>query len=72
MLGAEEQAFYHAVVGDLDLACESVDMISDSGLTLTNYAAEPCSPTAHALDLLASWAATEAAEALTGDDLARQ
>ena len=30
-------------------------MISDPGLTLTIYAAEPASPTAHALDLLASW-----------------
>ena len=45
-------------------------MISDPGLTLTIYAAEPGSPTAHALDLLGSWAATEAAEARTGDDLA--
>jgi hypothetical protein len=32
-------------------------MISDPGLTLTLYAAEPASQTAHALDLLASWAA---------------
>jgi len=37
-------------------------MISDPGLTLTIYVAEPASPTAHGLDLLASWAAT------TGDD----
>jgi hypothetical protein len=43
------------VVGDLDLAYESVDMVSEPGLTLTLYAAEPASPTAHALDLLASW-----------------
>ena len=33
-------------------------MISEPGLTLTIYAAEPASPTAHALALLASWAAT--------------
>jgi hypothetical protein len=32
-------------------------MISDPGLTLTLYAAEPDSPTAHALELLASWTA---------------
>ena len=44
----------------LDLAYESVDMIADPGLSLTIYAAEPASPTAHALDLLASWAATTA------------
>jgi hypothetical protein len=34
-------------------------MLSEPGLTLTFYAAEPGSPTAHALDLLASWAATQ-------------
>jgi hypothetical protein len=45
-------------VGDLELAYESVDMISESGLTLTFYAAEPGSTTEHALALLASWAAT--------------
>lgn len=33
-------------------------MISDPGLTLTLYAAEPASPTARALDLLASWSST--------------
>jgi hypothetical protein len=34
-------------------------MISEPGLTLSLYAAEPDSPTAHALVLLASWAATQ-------------
>ena len=34
-------------------------MISEPGLTLTLYVAEPASPTAHALDLLASWTAGE-------------
>jgi transcriptional regulator with XRE-family HTH domain len=57
--GAGTKYFHHQVVGDLDLAYESVDMISDPGLTLTLYAAEPASPTAHALDLLAAWTATE-------------
>ena len=55
-----------ADVGDLDLSYESVDMISDPGLTLTIYAAEPGSPTAQALDLLASWQATELAAATEG------
>jgi transcriptional regulator with XRE-family HTH domain len=68
--GAGSKLFHHAIVGDLDLAYESVDMISDPGLTLTIYAAEPGSPTAHALNLLGSWAATEAAETHTHDDLA--
>ena len=56
--GAGTKHFHHHEVGDLTLAYESVDMISEPGLTLTFYAAEPGSPTAHALDLLASWAAT--------------
>ena len=55
--GAGTKHFHHTLVGDLELAYESVDMISDPGLTLTLYAAEPASPTAHALDLLASWTA---------------
>ncbi|MFI7067564.1 helix-turn-helix transcriptional regulator [Kribbella sp. NPDC050124] len=55
--GAGTKHFHHHDVGDLELAYESVDMISDPGLTLTLYAAEPGSPTAQALDLLASWVA---------------
>jgi hypothetical protein len=46
-------------VGDLELAYESVDMISEPGLTMTVYAAEPGSATEHALALLASLAATQ-------------
>lgn len=45
-------------------------MISDPGLSLTIYAAEPGSPTAHALDLLASWHATKLAEAAGAADAA--
>ena len=58
--GAGTKHFHHHVVGDLELAYESVDMVSEPGLTLTLYAAEPASPTAHALDLLASWTSTRA------------
>src|SRR5829696_3252150 len=53
--GAGTKQFHHRDVGDLQLAYESVDMLSEPGLTLTLYAAEPGSPAAHALDLLASW-----------------
>jgi hypothetical protein len=42
-------------------------MISDPGLTLTLYVAEPASPTAYALDLLASWTANQTAEAVNAD-----
>jgi hypothetical protein len=45
-------------------------MISDPGLSLTIYAAEPGSATAHALDLLASWQATELAEVATAAETA--
>ena len=58
--GAGTKHFHHTLVGNLDLAYESVDMIADPGLTLTIYAAEPASPTARALDLLASWTCTTA------------
>ena len=61
--GAGAKTFHHDVVGDLELSYESVDMISDPGLTLTLYVAEPASPTAHALDLLASWTAQQVSEA---------
>jgi transcriptional regulator with XRE-family HTH domain len=54
--------FHHPVVGTLDLAFEAMDLPADPGLTLTAYTAEPGSPSADALTLLASWAATAAAE----------
>ncbi len=57
--GAGTKHFHHQVVGNLELAYESVDMISEAGLTMTIYAAEPGSPTEHALALLASWTATQ-------------
>ncbi len=53
--------FHHTAVGELELAYESVDMVSDPGLTLTIYAAEPASRTAQALALLGSLTATPAA-----------
>ena len=60
--GTGVKHFHHHVVGDLDLAYESLDLRAEPGLTMTIYAAEPGSPTAHALALLASWAATQPAE----------
>jgi transcriptional regulator with XRE-family HTH domain len=62
--GAGTKHFHHEAVGNLELAYESVDMISDPGLTLTIYAAEPDSATADALKLLASWAATNVEQRL--------
>ncbi len=57
--GAGTKRFHHHDVGNLELAYESVELVSEPGLTLTLYAAEPGSPTAHALDLLASWTTTQ-------------
>lgn len=54
-VGAGVKVFHHHLVGDLELGYESVDMLSDPGLTLTLYAAEPSSPSQHALELLGSW-----------------
>jgi transcriptional regulator with XRE-family HTH domain len=59
--GTGVKQFHHHVVGDLTLAYESMDLRADPDLTLTIYTAEPDSPTAHALTLLASWAATTTA-----------
>jgi len=51
--------YRHHIVGDLDLAYETMDLRSEPGLSMTIFAAEPGSPTAQALALLASWAATK-------------
>jgi transcriptional regulator with XRE-family HTH domain len=59
--GTGVKHFHHHIVGDLDLAYESMDLRAEPGLIMTIYAAEPASPTANALALLASWAATTAA-----------
>jgi transcriptional regulator with XRE-family HTH domain len=44
--------FRHPVVGTLDLACDSMDLPAQPGLTLTAYTAEPGSPSQDALTLL--------------------
>ena len=49
---------HHPVVGDLELAFESLDLSADPGLRVTTYTAEPGSVSADGLTLLASWAAT--------------
>ena len=51
---------HHPVVGDLDLPFESFPVPTDPSQSLLVYTAEPGSPSQDALDLLASWAATNA------------
>ncbi|RZT89014.1 helix-turn-helix protein [Pseudonocardia sediminis] len=48
----------HPVVGDLDLSYEVAELRGDQDLTMFAYSAEPRSPSADALEILASWAAT--------------
>ena len=50
---------HHPVVGDLELDFEAMEFPSDPGLTLLVYTAAAGTPTADALRLLASWAATQ-------------
>lgn len=50
--------FHHPVVGDLELTFEAMEFPAHPGLTLLAYVAPVGSPTADALKLLASWAAT--------------
>jgi hypothetical protein len=49
---------HHPVVGDLELAYETMELSADTGLNLTVYTAEAGSASQQALDLLASWTAT--------------
>ncbi|HET6835557.1 MAG TPA: helix-turn-helix transcriptional regulator [Acidimicrobiales bacterium] len=51
---------HHPVVGDLELPFESFPLAADRSQSLLTYTAEPGSPSQDALDLLASWAATNA------------
>ena len=55
--GAGTKRFHHPVVGELILAYEELAVTADPGLALLIYAAEPGSPSAERLSLLASWAA---------------
>ena len=59
--GTGVKHFHHHIVGDLELAYESLDLRAEPDLTLTIYIAEPTSPTEDALRLLASWAASQEA-----------
>jgi hypothetical protein len=53
--------FHHPVVGDLTLDYNTLPLPADAGPSLTTYTAEPGSPTAEKLALLASWGAAPAA-----------
>jgi transcriptional regulator with XRE-family HTH domain len=62
------KAFNHPVVGELELSFERLEPAADPGLMIVAYTAEPGSRSAQALNLLASWAATdEASRTAAGD-----
>jgi transcriptional regulator with XRE-family HTH domain len=50
--------FHHALIGDLVLGYETFTATDDPYQMLGVYTAEPCSPSADRLKLLASWSAT--------------
>jgi hypothetical protein len=54
-------------VGDVDLAYEALELPADPGLTIHVYSVEPASPSADALNLLASWAGSPDPASLTHD-----
>jgi transcriptional regulator with XRE-family HTH domain len=55
--GAGSKRFNHPVVGELTLAYEELAITAEPGLVLMVYTAEPGSPSAERLQLLASWTA---------------
>lgn len=57
----------HPIVGELELSFERLEVMADTGLMIVVYTADPGSRSAQSLDLLASWAATEA-ESLASND----
>ena len=59
--GAGTKRFHHPVVGEVTLAYEELAITAEPGLVLYVYTAEPGSPSAERLRLLASWAVTPAA-----------
>ncbi|MBI0296784.1 helix-turn-helix domain-containing protein [Streptomyces sp. PRKS01-29] len=51
--------FHHPAVGEIEVVHESLDLRGDEGLSITVYSADPGTPAADALKLLASWSATQ-------------
>ncbi len=54
--GSGTKRFHHPIVGALTLTYEEVTVTAEDGLSLLVYTAEPGSPSAERLQLLANWA----------------
>ena len=52
---------HHRVAGDLELTGEALTLPCDPGLTIIVYTVQPSSPSAQALDFLASWSTSRPA-----------
>ena len=61
---------HHPIAGDLDLGFEAMQLPGDAGLTMVIYTAQPGTPTAAALQFLASWADTQRAGETDGPAVA--
>ena len=62
---------HHPVVGRLELMYDTLQLPTETGLTMLVYTAEAGSPTHDTLKLLASWAATlDQADATAASDTA--
>jgi transcriptional regulator with XRE-family HTH domain len=70
--GTGVKTFRHPVVGEVTLAFEGLEMAAEPGLTPTVCVSEPGSPSEQALNLLASWAASEYGSAQTRGSTGRQ
>lgn len=57
-----------AVVGELTLLYEALEVVSDPGLTVVTCTAEPGTPARESLGLLASWTSTPSDETARSDD----
>jgi len=54
------KSVHHPIVGDLDLTFQGMDLVSDRGLQMLVFSAEPGSASHEGLQLLSNWAATAA------------
>ena len=70
--GAGTKRFHHPVVGELILAYEELAITAEPGHVMLIYTAEPGSPSAERLRLLASWAATHRTEEPAADEHAAE
>jgi len=61
--GTGTKRFHHPIVGEVSLAYEELSITAEPGLVMMIYTAEPGSPSAERLRLLASWTADQPATA---------